>query len=286
MRTCRPAYAARSPARIRRSASIVSRARGATASQGRSCQPLTISGLDAPSARSARAPVREMTEARPSASATGLRTPTASGPIFSASPGTRSPTAVASANASKLAISPSHIAPKPLRPASTAISSASSSGRSSQNGATTSRSLALDAAGEAHSCAVFVGRPSSSRPAELPCRRVDLEVSRCRVSVAEPPLQWRVLIDRRATAQVVHRARHVRGRPDRVGRRESQPEAQRVRDRLVAPGRRPRPRRWPRSTGLAQPAARPRPLPPPPVSQDAPPGRGSSPARSSPRPAR
>ena len=45
-------------------------------------------------------PVREATEDAPSASATGLRTPRASGPSFRRKPGTRCPTAVANANAS------------------------------------------------------------------------------------------------------------------------------------------------------------------------------------------
>ena len=49
---------------------------------------------------STRLPVSEATEDAPSASATGLRTPTASGPTSGASPGARCPIAVASANAS------------------------------------------------------------------------------------------------------------------------------------------------------------------------------------------
>ena len=53
----------------------------------RSCQPVTIAGLEAPSARSTRLPVSEATVLTPNASVTGPRTPTASGPIFSGSSG-------------------------------------------------------------------------------------------------------------------------------------------------------------------------------------------------------
>ena len=57
--------------------------------------------------------MRVATDDSPSASATGLRTPTARGPILSLRPGARRPTAVASANASNVAISPIHIVAKP-----------------------------------------------------------------------------------------------------------------------------------------------------------------------------
>ena len=79
---------------------MVSRMTPAWCVQSRSCQPATIAGLEAPSAMSTRLPVREATEVAPSASATGLRTPMASGPTLRASPGVRCPIAVASANAS------------------------------------------------------------------------------------------------------------------------------------------------------------------------------------------
>ena len=56
---------------------------GTWCAHGRSCQPVTIAGLEAPNATSTRLPVSEATVLAPSASVTGPRTPTASGPIFS-----------------------------------------------------------------------------------------------------------------------------------------------------------------------------------------------------------
>lgn len=69
---------------------------------------------------STRLPVSEATELTPSANETGLRTPTASGPIFTVNPGV-GPIAVASANASKVAISPIHTASNPASDAASAI---------------------------------------------------------------------------------------------------------------------------------------------------------------------
>jgi len=79
---------------------MVSRMTDTWCSHCRSCQPITIAGLEAPNAISTRLPVSEATELAPSASPTGVRTPTARGPIFKVIPGARSPIAVASANAS------------------------------------------------------------------------------------------------------------------------------------------------------------------------------------------
>ena len=93
---------------------MVSRVREAAWAQSRSCQPVTMTGLEAPSASATGLPVRVATDLRPSASAAGLRTPTASGPTVSGRPGARPPTAVASAKASKLCSSPIH---RPCRPA-------------------------------------------------------------------------------------------------------------------------------------------------------------------------
>ncbi len=79
---------------------MVSRMTDTCCAQPRLCQPATIIGLDAPSARCTGLPVREATELAPSARVTGPRTPTASGPMFSVKSGARNPIAVASANAS------------------------------------------------------------------------------------------------------------------------------------------------------------------------------------------
>jgi hypothetical protein len=69
---------------------------------------------------------------------TGVRTLTGSGPTRSPNPGARRPTAVASAKASKVAISPIQSPLSPAALAASAMSNASASGASSQNGSTTS----------------------------------------------------------------------------------------------------------------------------------------------------
>jgi hypothetical protein len=76
-----------------------------------------------PSATSTGRPISVATEATPSAIATGLRTPTASGPIFSQARFVRRPIAVASANASNEASSPIQTVSIPACSAATAISS-------------------------------------------------------------------------------------------------------------------------------------------------------------------
>ncbi len=73
----------------------------------------TITGLDAPSARSTSLPVSVATEEAASAIATGLLTPIASGPIFSRRPGTRARPRWPARTASKVAISPIHSASSP-----------------------------------------------------------------------------------------------------------------------------------------------------------------------------
>ncbi len=79
---------------------MVSRTRRAACAHSRSCQPATITGLEAPSAISTVDPVSAATELTPSASVTGLRTPAPSGPSRSGKPGTRWPIAVPNAKAS------------------------------------------------------------------------------------------------------------------------------------------------------------------------------------------
>ncbi len=111
--------------------------RPAAPAHGRSCQPLTIIGLEAPRAMSTRRPLSVATDAVPNASDTGPRTAIASGPTFSPMRSVRNPIAVASAKASKECISPTHTVSRPARSAAIAISTASSSGRSSQNGSAT-----------------------------------------------------------------------------------------------------------------------------------------------------
>ena len=60
--------------------------RDAACAHSRSCQPETIAGLDAPSATPTSLPVSAATDETPSAIATGLRTPIASGPTLSRMP--------------------------------------------------------------------------------------------------------------------------------------------------------------------------------------------------------
>ena len=71
-------------------------------------------------------------DATPIAIVAGDRTPTASGPTVKDTRAVRSPIAVASANASYVAISPTHSSSYPSSSATVATSSASPAGRSGQ----------------------------------------------------------------------------------------------------------------------------------------------------------
>ena len=135
----------------------VSRMREALCAHSRSCHPDTITGLEAPSASPTSLPVRVATDETASAMATGLRTPTASGPIFSRRPGARCPIAVANATASNVAISPIQSVAEPGAP-----DLERDLQRLLVRPVEPERQHAFDA--PAHSVAVSAGCPSRSRP--------------------------------------------------------------------------------------------------------------------------
>ena len=157
------------PARRRVSRAMPAPSRACAApgpSTARSCQPLTIAGLDAPSARSAWAPVSVVTDDRPSASATGLRTLTARGPIFSRSPGACRP----DGGGEREGIERRHLA-DPHRVEATAPAPATAMSidlrlRAIQPERRDDLEILDPQAGAGrHSCAMLVGRSSSRRPA-------------------------------------------------------------------------------------------------------------------------
>ena len=219
----RPSSVAALTAQDRPQAFDVSRIRATLCDQSRSCHPETMKGLEAPSAISTWAPVIAATELAPNAIEAGVRTVIGKGPIRSPIPGARIPMEVANANASKVAISPIHSPPMPAAWTASAISIASRSGRSSQNGRTAS-----------------IGDLTASppqRPDPAGCagqfarRLVHLEVRGSGERIAQASLQRCAVVNRAAPGEVVHRSDDIGRDACPVRRGEPQPGACRQRHR-------------------------------------------------------
>ena len=186
---------------------MVSRMRAVRcAATSRSCQPLTIMGLEAPSATSTSQPVSDATELAPSAIATGVRTLMGSGPSLQPQPRR----AHADGGGQREGVEGGHLAdPQPGQPRLTGRRRDLAAPPRRGGPARTAASTSIR---RGHSIATSAGWSEQDAAGQLARCLVDLEMGGGGERVAESALQRRAVVNGAAAGKVIHRAHHVGGR--------------------------------------------------------------------------